>query len=210
MADAIKLPAAPGRIDVAFQLGDRMIDGVVIRPILFTGLVECIQSAQTMTQPKSFEARLRRLRMVKQVTYYNGTTTVPMAANDVPNFSIPAAKAIIAGLDADEGKAGKIIREGNGVDQSIIYELGTPIPVQGKAPITELEFVAKTYGDIEDIMAADLVLQQTSLMISMIAKPLGTTLSLLPSWAVAQISVADGVTMSRAVLPRFLGSPDES
>ena len=38
---------------------------------------------------------------------------------------------------------------------SIVYQLGTPIPVTGKDPITELEFLASTYGDIEDVMSAN-------------------------------------------------------
>jgi hypothetical protein len=56
----------------------------------------------------------------------------------------------------DEGKAGKIVRDGNRINKAITYELGTPIP-QGKdkGPIAELEFLAPTYGDIEDILAAD-------------------------------------------------------
>ena len=105
--------------------------------------------------------------------------------------------------------AGKIIRDGDGVDKAIIYELGTPIKVQGKDPITELEFCASTYGDVEDVLTADLAVQQTALLLSTVAKPLGTSLSRLPSWAIDNITVADGVSISRDVLPRFLGSPTD-
>jgi hypothetical protein len=105
---------------------------------------------------------------------------------------------------------GKIVRDGDGIDKAIVYELGTPISVgQGKPPIKELEFQASTYGDVEDVLAVDAPIQQAAVLISTVAKPLGTSLSLLPSWAVNLVTVADGVTISNHVLPRFLGSPDE-
>jgi len=130
--------------------------------------------------------------------------------NDILNLPIAAAHTIIGKLDSDEGKAGKIIRDGDGIDKAIVFELGTPIPTgAGKDPIRELEFHAKTYGDIEDILAADNAIQQTAKMIETIATPLGSTLSRLPSWALTQITVADGVTISREILPRFLESPPE-
>jgi hypothetical protein len=59
-------------------------------------------------------------------------------------------------------------------------------------------------------MTANDSFAQTAVLLSTIAKPLGTTLTALPSWAVAQITVADGVAISRTILPRFLGSPVES
>lgn len=209
-ATVAKLPGQLEKIAVTFQLGERSIDGVVIRPLMFSALVESVIAAQAMTQPKSFDARLKRVRMMRQVSYYNGSTGVPMSLEDIPNLPIPAARIIIAHLDDDEGKAGRIVRDGDGIDQAITYELGTPLSVgQGKPSIKELEFHARTYGDIEDVMAADYQLQQTALLISTIAKPLGTTLSALPSWANNMITIADGVTIQREILPRFLGSPGE-
>jgi hypothetical protein len=211
MAEAVaKLPTQPQKIAVAFSLGERSIDGVIVKPLTFAALVECVLAAQTGTQPKTFESRLKRLRMVRQVSYFNGNTGVPISLEDIPNIPIPAARSIISHLDDDEGKAGKVVREGDGIDQAITYELGTPISTgQGKPPIKELEFHARTYGDIEDVMAADLALQQTAALITTVAKPLGTSLMLLPSWAVNMITVADGVTISREILPHFLGSPAE-
>ncbi|MEY9493753.1 hypothetical protein [Bradyrhizobium elkanii] len=198
------------KIPIAFQLGDNVIDGVVIRPMTFQMFVDCISEAQSMKDAKTFEAKLRRLRMVKQVSYYINGSVVPVSMEDVLKLPIPDARKIVAKLDDAEGKAGKIIRDGDGIDQAITYELGTPIPTgQGKPPISELEFHARTYGDIEDVMAAPDSIQQASLLIATLAKPLGTSLTLLPSWAMNLITVADGVTISRDVLPRFLGSPVE-
>jgi hypothetical protein len=195
------------KLPISFQLGDKLIDGAVVKPLMFVALADCVTTAQTMTQPLSFEARLKRLRMIRQVTYYSGASPIVVSSEDILKLPIPAARVIVARLDDQTGIAGKVIRDGNGIDQAIVYELGTPIPVQGKEPIRELEFQASTYGDIEDVMAADISLQQTSLLISTIAKPLGFNLSRLPTWALSQITVADGVTISRDVLPRFLESP---
>lgn len=205
-----KLVEKSNKIPLSFQLGEMAIDGAIVNPLSFKQFSDFIGEAQNMSQPKTFEARLRRLRLTKQVQYFVNGTVVPVGVEDVTKLPIPDARAICAKLDEGEGKAGKIVREGDGIDKSIVYELGTPIPVgPGKPPIKELEFHAQTYGEIEDIMSAPDSIQQTTLLISTIAKPLGHSLQALPSWAVDQIKIADGVTISRLVTPRFLGSPDE-
>jgi hypothetical protein len=205
----LSLPPASERIPIAFQLGDRLIDGATVQPLSFARFAEYVGEAQGMRTPKLFEARLRRLRMARQVAYSINGATVPLSVEEVLQLPIPAARAIAARLDEGEGKAGKVTREGDGIDKSIVYELGAAIPLgAGKDPITELEFQASVFGDIEDVMAAPDSIQQTALLIATIAKPLGTSLTLLPSWALERITVADGVTIAREVLPAFLGSPD--
>jgi hypothetical protein len=209
-ANVTKLPGPPEKLPVSFQLGDTLIDGVIIKPLTFASFVEAIAAAQIMTEPKTFEARLRRLRLLRQVTFYAGNSQVAMSQENLLKMPIPVVHVITAHLDEGEGKPGKVIRDGDGIEKAIVYELGTPISGgQGKSPIKELEFQASTYGDIEDVLSVDTAIQQTYAMILTIAKPLGTTLSLLPSWAANTITVADGVMMSRDILPRFLGSPDE-
>jgi len=205
-----KLPT-PDKIAIAFQLNETtLVDGVVVRPLTFKGFAEVLNEAQNMKAPRTFDARLRRLRMARQVQYYSNGAVVPVDVEDIPKLPIPAARAIAAQLDEGEGKAGKIVRDGDGIDKSIVYQLGTPIPVgAGKEPITELEFCAKTYGEIEDVMAAPDSIQQTALLIETIAKPTTGSLLQLPSWAVNQIKIGDGVTIARLITPRFLGSPDE-
>jgi hypothetical protein len=148
--------------------------------------------------------------LIRQVSYSVNGTIVPVTFNDISQMPIPDARKIIAQLDTDEGLPGRIISDCDGIDKSIVYELGTPIPTgQGKEPIRELEFHARTYGEIEDVLAADSPLSQAAKLVETIAKPLGTTLSALPSWALNLISVSDGLAISRDILPRFLGSPDE-
>lgn len=206
-----KLPFQPERLPVAFEIDGRAVDSVLIKTMSFGAFVDMLTEATNMPQPKSFEARLRRLRMVKQVQYFNGAAGVQITAEDVLRMPIPAARLIGSKLDTDDAPAGKIVRPGDGIDKAIVYELGTPIPTgQGKQPIRELEFAAKTYGDIEDVLVSDSMVTQAAKLIETVAKPLGTSLSLLPSWALTQITIADGMIIGREVLPHFLGSADES
>jgi hypothetical protein len=205
-----KLPAQPERLQIAFDVNGTVVDGAVVRPLSFLAFNECITAAQAMTEPKLFDARLRRIRMTRQVTYYNGSTVVPMSTIDILKLPIPAARLIVSHLDDGEGTGGKVVRDGDGISVAIVFELAAPIALgAGKNAIKELEFQAATYGDIEDVLAVDGAIQQTLALISTVAKPLGTSLSLLPSWAVGAITIADGVMISREVLPRFLGSPEE-
>lgn len=209
MAETVtKLPKQPNKVEIIFPIGDTIIDGAVIRPLTFQGFAEAVTAAQAMSQPKTFEARIKRVRMLRQIQYFVGTAQRTVSAEELMRMPIPAARTLSRLMEsADEGKPGKIIRPGDGVDQAVTYELGTPIPVgQGKQPITELEFIAKTYGDVEDILAAPDTIQQTILLLQTIAKPLPSTLSALPSWASSIITMADGITISREILPLFTGS----
>ncbi|MGY3615662.1 hypothetical protein [Bradyrhizobium sp. USDA 10063] len=210
MADKAVNGAKLEKIPIKFQLRDHVIDGAVIRPMSFQNFADYISEANAMKGAKTFEARLRRVRLSKQIAYYINGTIVPVAVDDVLQLPIPEARKLLDKIDDNEGQPGKIIRDGDGIDKAITYELGTPIPVGAdKPPISELEFHARTYGDVEDIMAAPDGIQQTMQLISTIAKPLGTSLIQLPSWAINLITVTDGIVISRDVLPRFLGSPDE-
>jgi hypothetical protein len=202
------MPTGKLVLPMPWQLGDKTIDGAVVNTLSFQNFADYVTEAQAMKKPKTFEGRLRRLRLAKQVVYYINGSTTPVGQDEVTMMPIPNARMLTMHLDEDEGKEGKVIREGDGISKSIVYELGTPIPVQGKDPITELEFLASTYGDIEDVMSAPDSIQQTALLIATIGKPPG--MLQLPSWALNHITVADGVTIAKLVTPLFLGSPDES
>lgn len=205
-----KLPT-PERIQIDFPLGDRHIDGAVIKALSLPVFVDCVLDTRTMETPKTFEAKLRRNRLIKQVVFYSENAVVPISPEELLRMPIPVARTLIDKLDTADGPSGKIVRKGDGISEAIVYELGTPISGgQGRPPIKELEFLAKTFGDVEDIMAAGTGLQQALLLVTNIAKPLGTSLTALPSWAVNQISASDGLSISSDVLPFFLGSPVES
>jgi hypothetical protein len=84
-----------------------------------------------MTQPAAFSARLLRVRMSKQVAYHINGAIMQVSPEEVLRLPVPDFYRIVNGLDGDEGKPGKIVRDGDGIHQAITYELGTPIP-QGK------------------------------------------------------------------------------
>jgi hypothetical protein len=210
MTDTVIKLDVPERIPILFPLGEQLIDGATVKPLSFQGFVECVNKAVDMTVPTTFEARLKRCRMLRQVTFYIGNTVVQVGDVDLLRLPIAAARVLLAKLDAFDSPVGKIIRRGDGISTAIVFELGTPIPLgQGKSPIKELEFAASTYGDVEDVLSATNRIQQALMLISTIAKPLGTSLVQLPSWAVNQISSADGFAISNEVVPIFLESPDE-
>jgi hypothetical protein len=210
-ATVTKLPDVPGRIQISFPLGDRVIDGAMVKALSLPVFVDCVMETRTMTSPTSFEAKLRRNRLARQVVFYMGSAVVPVTPDELLRMPIPVARVLIDKLDEADAPAGKIVRKGDGISEAIVYALGTPLSGgQGRPQIKELEFLAQTYGDVEDIMAGSTGLQQALLLVTTIAKPLGSNLQQLPSWAVSQITASDGLAISNDVLPFFLGSPDES
>ena len=197
------------KIPIQFQLGDNLIDGAVIRPMSFQVFSNVVTEAQGLSEPEAWLARMRRVRMARQVQFYQNGTPMPVGLLDIPKLRIADARSIISRLDEGEPSPGKIVRDGDGLDKAIVMELGTPIKVGKGDPIKELEFHASTYGDVEDIMAAEHGVAQTILLIKKLAKPLGTSLTALPSWALDAITISDGVFIMNEILPRFLGSPEE-
>lgn len=109
-------------------------------------------------------------------------------------------------LEDQNAKAGKVLsdKDADGATSPVIYQLGTPIPVADGKSITELEFIAPLYGDVEDVLAEVHELMQALVLIQKVADPIGSPLMRLPSWAVDAITLADGITIAKTVLPRFL------
>jgi len=176
-------PKQPAKIPISLHLGDRIIDGALIKPITFTTYMGFISDAQAMTQPADWQARVKRVRMVKQVTYFMGPAPITLSSQEVLQLPIRDTLKIQALLDVDEGKLGKIVREGDGIEKAIVYELGTPVTMRsGKEPVVirELEFFAKTYGDIEDVLAAPTLFHQGLVLLSTVAKPLRARYSRAP------------------------------
>lgn len=197
------------KITLNFQLGDHVIDSAIVRPMTFQSFSTIVTEAQALKEPEAWLARMRRLRMSRQVQYAAGGTVVQVGFNDIPKMSIADARALIARLDDNEGPVGKIVREGDGVEKAVVYKLGTPIKMQKGDPISELEFHATTYGDVEDVLAAENSIMQAIALVRKLGKPMHTSLMTLPSWAVDAITVTDGVFIMNEILPRFQGSPDE-
>jgi hypothetical protein len=200
-----------GKIPMSFQVGDKAIDGATVNTLTFSKYAELMREANYMPGPKPYEIKLLRLRLAKQVTYHINGATTTITPDETTRIPTKSVWALQAQLDTNiDVKAGRVIRSGDGVDTAIGYELGTPIPTgQGKPPITELEFLAPTLGDIEDVLTAVSGMDQTLQLIKSVAKPVHTSLQALPTWAIDQITVTDGVSIAQKVLPYFLGQAVE-
>ena len=125
-------------------------------------------------------------------------------------------------LGAPTELKGELVGVGDGIDKPITYKLTSPIKVQARsdAPdgadgdmlITELEFIARTGLEIEDVLCENTEASQTLALIRNCAKPLvagaddNLGLMRLPDWAVEQITLADGVWILELVAPSFFGS----
>jgi hypothetical protein len=160
---------------------------------------------------KKWSLAMRRLRIKHQArAIADDGTKLTFDDMDITQLPIPYVSKLEKAVNgSDDEKAGEIIGNGDGVSSPILFKLGTPIPVQSnsdKAHISELEFHASTYGDIEEVLAEVDQLGQTVALLRQTAKPLGVndTLQRLPDWALDKITLADAFYITENVLPRFL------
>lgn len=194
-----------------FLIGEEQIDYMRVSPINFVNFSAAATKTNSLgLDGIQWQLQNRRIRMKLQVKCFTKENKeVPLTDQAIVQMPIPYAKKIIDLLSEEGGVAGKIIGDGDGVSSSLIYELGTPIVMRNNADetaIRELEFSANTFGDVEEIMAEPMIAEQTVAMIRLLAKPVGGEINLmaLPSWALDQITMADGTTIMELVRPRFL------
>lgn len=148
---------------------------------------------------------INRERIKSQVKFTNAKgETFTLDDLALMKLPIPVSRKVLSALDTDTGPAPTIIKQGDGVTTPILLKLGTPIKFTKGEDIAELEFYCQYYGEIEDVLAEDLNMAQTLLLIEKAAKPVGSTLQALPDSAIDQITVSDGAFITGMVLPRFL------
>lgn len=185
--------------------GDKRITSITVSPLPFLQLCD-IWATLPQTGEK-VRGLLQRARILKQTTFKAGDDVVVASAADIAQLHTAVAKQIIAALDIGVGATGALVGKGDGMQTPVIYKLGTPIHMkQGQATvsITELEFMAHTYGQLEDVLAAGTDAEKAKFLLRDIAVPLGgTTLQRLPAWALDRITSADGVAVMNLVCPLF-------
>lgn len=190
----------------AVKVADKDVTSIEVAPLLFVEMAEIWRKAGMQ---KNAATALQRERIRFQAHFMAGDTRVTPTDIDILSLPLGVAKSIIAALDANSGgKAGKIILEGDGVFKPAIFKLGTPIAMMGGdgggVNISELEFKAATYGDVEDALAADTPMEKTLELLRRVAKPIDAPqLLAMPAWAIDKITVADGLAIMRAVSPLF-------
>lgn len=178
-----------------------------VRPINWKEFIGIANSVSAKTTREMFTAQ-QRARLLKQVKSFDSGaneltfTAVELAALP-PGIGKKLVKASSDVLDT-EGEA-VIVNDGDGITTPIVVKLGQPLKM-GEESITELEFFAKTFGDIETVLAHEERGTQSVILIETVAKPITSSLKLqaLPSWASDSVTVNDGSFIAQKVLPRFL------
>lgn len=169
-------------------------------------------AATNLPKDTPFGSAMRTARMIEQATLIleDGTRTKLdyVGAMAMP---FPIAKQVIARLydddDNDEKAGAEIITKGDGISTPIHIKLGNPIAGTSSTPgedkaISELEFLVKTYGDIEKAMGEPNALLQAVALLRYVARPVNGLLA-MPSWAVDQVSLSDGNFIAEKIVPAF-------
>lgn len=180
----------------------------VVEPINYVNLAR-LGSSLSVKNAREIPKLMQRQRIFKQVTAYSDKGKTNFTEVELSALSPSLGKRISRATEevlSQENECEILSGDSaDGVSEPILVKLGSPLKM-GDESITELEFHAKTYGDIEAVFAEDNPAEQTILFIENVAKPITSNLKLqaLPSWAVDQITPNDGIFISRFVLPRFL------
>lgn len=179
-----------------------------VRVIGWTKFIEVANSVTAKTTREMFAGQLRA-RVLAQTSAFDASgAAMTFTAVELSALPPKIGKELVRACDEvlnTEGEAKILTENGDGITSPILVKLGQPL-VMGEDKITELEFHAKTFGDIEMIMAHEDRGTQCVIMIETIAKPVTSNLKLqrLASWAADAVSVNDGSFIAQKVLPRFL------
>lgn len=188
--------------DITF--GEHKITEVKVKPLKYKELAELWSVATHAAKP---DVALQRARIMHQTHFMDGSTRIKPDVAELSTISSTLAMAILAAIDIGQGSTGEVVSKGDGATTPIVYKLGTPIKMKsskGSVSITEIEFMANTYGQLEDVLAADNQMDKVMELMNRVAVPLGIdTLTTMPSWAIDNMTVADGVIIMRDVLPNF-------
>lgn len=183
-----------------FKVGEMEVTEVSIRKLNF---LEFIGVAKGATNQKQYT----RQRIMAAVTFNGEKVT----SEQIPLLPIPVAKEIMNELNSGEGNGipGVVLSgDADGIHEPVLYKLGTPLKMKnskGEVLIEELEFQAKTFGDIEDIVATENGMQQTVELLKKLAVPVGVKgLTILPESVLSQLTVADGLKIATDISPNFI------
>ena len=188
----------------SFEIGGKPVTSLAVKPITFIQLVEVWEKA--LLDVNKPEVALQRGRILNQCVFKNGDEVLLAGDTDINKLPRNVAKEIISSLDDDIGPVGEVVIQGDGATSPIVYKLGTPFAMtNGKddASIKELEFLAATYGEVEEILATTEEMPKAAKLIRTIAKPINSPLQRLPEWAIDKLTVGDGIQIMRKVLPSF-------
>lgn len=194
-------------VTVPFKIADHLITEYEVVVPGFEGFAGMAQRARDSAKKDSNIATLFRSERIKsQVTFIDdkgGRHSIDSLG--VLGLPIVLAKAILLNIDGDaSAPIGEVVSEGDGISKAIRIRLGTPLEAVKDHKIEELEFFARTYGDLENVLIEDNAIEQSLALIKNVAKPVGGPLLTLPSAAISKITIQDGFFIMEKVLPGFL------
>lgn len=190
-----------------YKINGKKIVAFEIAPMKFIRFAEIATGAQGKVSPNGSYAAALKTALIQEQTVLIDEAKGRHALDfvSVMSLPIPLARVIIAEIDgAPDAPVGKIITDGDGITTPILYKLGSPVVATSagqEKPIEEIEFLAKTYGDIEQVLAAASPMSQTVALLRFVAKPVG--MLQMPSWVVDLISTEDGVEIMEKITKRF-------
>lgn len=198
-----------------YMIGEARVDRLVVKPIglaAFLKARDAARQAMAVAKASDFPKFIARERRAIQISAIDAAGKA-FAISETAMMEMPIRYAVAADRAMQEvlDDAGTIVIEGDGAGSAVIYALGKPLTASTKGgdavEISEIEFNARTLRDVEDVLAAGEGLDGALAFIQKCGKPVGkdVTLQALPSWAVEQISLADGVQILNEVMPGFFG-----
>ena len=212
-APAELAPNIIGEFDIttpSWTIGEIRVTKVAVHKISYRTLCEAIDAANAARALAKAPAKqrgkyIRREQMLRQVRAID-SNGAPHELKIEQLMRMPRKYAVIVDslVDALMDDAGEVIGEGDGALTPILYRLGKPI-IAPNVVVEELEFMARTLMDIEDVLSAESASAQT-LELLKIAKPIvpnNPGLVRLPDQWLGQITIVDGHTIADKVLPRF-------
>lgn len=197
-----------------WMIGDRKVAKIAVAKLSFVQTVAAMDAASMASRMGEGEYKKSHLRERRklQVKAFDASGT-PIAIDDLAMLGMPSQYAMkVQGLlFSNSEPEGEVISRGDGTTGPILYKLGTPLKMMG-VEIPELEFVAATLGDIEDVLAADGLYSQALALVKRCAKPIvvsksgedAPALTALPDSTINQLTTGDGFTIAEKVLKHFL------
>jgi len=198
-------------VEMPFVHDGKQVSEIVVTDINFVTFTDVVKKASV--GEGSFDVRLARERLITQCSLrLSDDRMIKLDGLLVSILPIKLAHKLLPLVSMYTGTPGEILTpDADGITSPILYKLGTPFAIGRSATngvendikdIPEIEFFAKTYGEIEEVIAADSPAEQTLALLRKVAKPLD--MMSMPSWMVEQVSVMDGIFLMNKVLPRFL------
>lgn len=189
-----------------FELGGKKVECAEVTNISYKQLVDMLERLSA-AGAGSIAKLLARLTMVERVRLFDKAgAVVSFTADDVAALPVKVGIALSNAIDGDDRPTGKIINDGDGITAPLLFSLGTPVRV-GEKEVQELEFMAKNYGQIEEVLAESTPVRQAYALILSASVPIGDGIKLLqtPESVAAQITMPDGMAIADQVVKLFLG-----